>query len=64
MSKIEKGTYTNGDILGSSKEPVDQDAHEGGIQSILHWQFSQLRVGHTLRNDDGADGDTSDHVTK
>jgi hypothetical protein len=52
-----KPTYTNGDILGGRKEPIDEDTHEGRVQTELDIQVSQLGVGHALRDDNGADGD-------
>lgn len=48
-------TYTNSDILGSSKEPVEQGAHEGGVQAKLDRKLSEFGIGHTLRNDDDTD---------
>ena len=56
-------TYTNGDILGRGKEPVDKRAHEGRIEAVLYWQLSKLGVGHALRNHDRADSDTCTMVS-
>jgi hypothetical protein len=51
-------TYTNRDVLGCCKEPVDQNTHERRIQSILNREISQFGIGHPLGDHDGADGDT------
>jgi hypothetical protein len=50
-------TYTNGDVLGSRKEPVDQNAHEGRVQAELDLEVGELGVSHALGDDNGADGD-------
>lgn len=52
------GTYSDGDILGSRKEPVDQDTHERRVQAIFRWKLGKRGIRHTLRNDNGANGDT------
>jgi hypothetical protein len=51
------GTYTDGDILGSSKKPIDEDTHEGGIESILGREVSENSICHSLGNDHTAHGD-------
>ena len=49
------GTYTNGNIFRSSKEPIDQDAHEGRVQAILDIEVGELGISHTLRYDNCTD---------
>lgn len=51
-------TYTNGDILGGGKEPVNQDTHEGGVKAEFDRKLRQLCICHTLRDDDGTDSNT------
>ena len=51
----EKGTYANRDVFRSREEPVDEDTHEGGVETKLDWQLGQLSVSHSLRHHDGAD---------
>ena len=50
--------YSDCDILGSGEEPVDQDTHEGRVQTKLHGQLGQFGIGHTLGNDYTTDSDT------
>jgi hypothetical protein len=50
-----RGTYTNGDILGSSKSPVEEIAHEGRIQTKLNREISKLCVSHALGYNDSSD---------
>jgi hypothetical protein len=57
MRTAKRRTYANGDILGGSKEPVDENAHEGRVKAVLDWQVRETRVGHSLGDDDGANGD-------
>lgn len=51
-------TYANCDILGSSEEPVDQNTHEGRIETELDWKQSELGISHTLRHNYATNGDT------
>lgn len=51
-------TYSDGDVFGSGKEPVDQDAHERRVQAIFDGQLSQLRIRHTLGHNDSTDSHT------
>lgn len=51
-------SYPDGDILGGSEEPVEQNTHEGGVETKLDLQLGKLGIGHGLRNDNGADGNT------
>lgn len=53
---------TNGDVLGRGEEPVDQDTHEGRVETILNGQVGELGVSHSLRNDDSTDSDTSNKI--
>lgn len=46
------------DIFGGGEEPVDQDTHEGGVETILNVEIGQLGVGHGLGDDDCTNGDT------
>ena len=50
--------YADGDILGGREEPVDQDTHKGRVETEFWGQFSELGICHTLRHDNGTDGDT------
>ena len=52
-----KPTYTDGDVLGRRKEPVDEHTHKGRVQAKLDLEIGELGVSHALRDDDGADGD-------
>lgn len=56
-------TYADGDILGSSEEPVDNDTHERGVETELGIELGEQGVGHALGNNDSADSDTGDQVT-
>lgn len=51
-------TNTNGNILGGSKEPVDQDTHKRGIETEFDGQGSKFGVRHTLGNDHSSDSHT------
>jgi hypothetical protein len=55
-------TYSDSDILGSSKEPIDQDTHERRVETELHGQISQFSVGHTLRHDNRSHGNTCSNI--
>lgn len=57
------GHRTNGDILGSSEEPVNQNTHKGRVEAVLDRKFSKFRIGHTLRYHNGADSDTGDEIS-
>jgi hypothetical protein len=52
-----QGAYADGDVLGGSEEPIDQNAHEGGVEAVLRREVGEGGIGHTLRDDDGANGD-------
>ena len=45
----------NRDVLGGGKEAVDEDTHEGGVETIFGRQQGKLSVGHTLGYNHGAD---------
>lgn len=51
-------TYSNGDVLGSSKEPIDEDTHKGRVQPILDGELGELGVSHGLGDDNSAHSDT------
>lgn len=53
-----KSTYSNGDVLGRGKKPVNQDSHEGRVQAVLHGQCRKLGISHGLWNDDSTDSGT------
>ncbi|EGX95530.1 hypothetical protein CCM_00184 [Cordyceps militaris CM01] len=59
-----RASYTNGDVLGGGKEPVNQDTHEGRVETIFDGELGKQGVGHTLRDDDGADGDACDFLVR
>lgn len=50
-------SYADGDIFRCSKEPVDENAHERGVESELRRKTGQRRICHTLRDDHTANGD-------
>jgi hypothetical protein len=54
---MSRGSYSDCDILGRRKEPIDEDAHERRIQPKLGEQISQEGICHTLWHDNGANGD-------
>lgn len=39
-------THANGDVLGSGEKPIDQDTHEGGIETELHVERGKFCVSH------------------
>lgn len=49
-------TYADGNILGRGKKPVDEDTHEGRVETILDVEERQLGVGHALGYDNAPDG--------
>lgn len=51
-------TYTNSDVLGRGKEPINEHTHEGCVQAIFDGELGQLGICHGLGNHDGADSDT------
>ncbi len=51
-------TYPNGDILGGSEEPIDEDTHEGRVQAIFDGELSELGICHGLGDDDSANSHT------
>jgi hypothetical protein len=51
-------TYSDGDILGGGKEPVDHDSHKRRVQAILNGERSKLGICHGLRHNDSSNGDT------
>ena len=63
LKRYSDATYTDGDVLGSGKEPVDQDTHERSVQTIFNGDFGKLSVSHALRHDNGSNGDTGDKVS-
>ena len=56
--------YSNRDIFGRGKEPVDQHSHERRVQTELDGQFRQFGVCHTLRHDDTSNRNSGDQITK
>lgn len=48
----------NGDVFRRSEEPVDEDTHEGRIETEFHGQIGQFGVGHTLRYNNSTNGQT------
>ena len=55
-ASIRESTYTDGDVLGRRKEPVDEHTHKGRVQAKLDLEISELGISHALGDDDGADG--------
>ncbi len=51
-------TYPDGDILGSREEPIDQDTHEGRVETVFDRELGELGVGHALGDDDSTDSNT------
>jgi hypothetical protein len=51
-------TYSDGDILGGSKEPIDEDTHKRRVQAILNGELGELGVSHGLGDDNSAHSDT------
>ena len=51
-------TYSDCDILGGSKCPVEQETNERGIESIFGRELGEEGIGHTLGHDDSTDSET------
>jgi len=51
-------TYTNGDILGCCKRPIENKADERCVQPVLRGELGEQRIRHALGHDDETDGDT------
>jgi hypothetical protein len=49
--------YSNSNVLGCCKEPVNENTHEGGVKTEFNRQCSKLGVSHALRHDDSTNGD-------
>lgn len=50
-------TYTNHDILGRAKQPVQTGTGKGGVQAKGGVQLGEGGICQCLGNDDEADGD-------
>lgn len=61
-TKVGSKTHPNGYVLRSGKEPVNEDAHEGRVETELNIEKGQLGVGHALRYDDSPDGDACTNI--
>jgi len=50
--------YPNRDIFRRSKEPVDHHTHKRSVEAVFHRKLSKDRIGHSLGDNHGANGDT------
>ena len=59
---IDNGAYTNHNVLGCAKYPIQSGADKASVQAIFRREGSEQRVGHGLRYNDEPDRNAGNRI--